>query len=123
MKMTVDTMDTEFRFGNVREVRGNFIEHITENGISYECDYYRTYGSETFEELHQKAEAEKAQKSLNKTDWVEVQLNRYALVYGIDSEEYKEKLDSRKALLAQRMEWEEIVRGDLEARVLALESL
>jgi len=113
MKMFVDTRDTEFIFGNVREVRGNFIEHITENGISYECDYYRTYGSETFEELHKKEMAIKAQQSLDSTDWIEVQLNRYALVYGIDSAEYMEKLESRREILSQRMEWEAIVRGEV----------
>ena len=123
MKMTVDTMDTEFRFGNVRELRGNFVEHETEDGMQYECDYYRTYGNESFDELHKKEMAKQAQKNLNDTDWVEVQLNRYALVYGVDSEEYKAKLESRKELLAQRMEWEEIVSTDTNTRVLALESV
>jgi len=112
MKMTVDTVDTEFRFGNVRELRGNFVEHETDDGVQYECDYYRTYGNETFEELHKKEMVSKAKQSLDSTDWIEVQLNRYALVYGIDSAEYKEKLESHRELLAQRMEWEAIVRDE-----------
>ena len=80
MKMFVDTKETEFTFGNVREVRGNFIEHETEDGMQYECDYYRTYGNESFDELHKKEMAKQAQAYLNATDWVIAQLGEYQML-------------------------------------------
>ena len=110
MKANVNDKTERLELGNIIELRGNFTEVEREDGISYECDFYRTTDKNaTFEELYHKEQAEIAQKSLDSTDWVEVQLNRYALVYGVDSDKYKAKLESRKALLAQRMEWESIV--------------
>lgn len=112
MRANVADKTERLELGNIIELRGNFSEVQREDGISYECDFYRTTNkNETFENLYKKEQVEQAQASLSKTDYVEVQLNRYAIVYGIDSAEYKEKLESRKALLAQRMEWEAIVRS------------
>ena len=112
MKANVTDKTERLELGNIIELRGNFTEVEREDGISYECDYYRTTNkSATFADLYHKEQVELAQKYLDSTDWVEVQLNRYALVYGIDSAEYREKLESRRELLAQRMEWEAIVRS------------
>ena len=114
MKANVADKTERLELGNIIELRGNFTEVEREDGVSYECDFYRTTNkNETFESMHRKEQAELAQKSLDSTDWVEVQLNRYALVYGIESAEYREKLESRRELLAQRMEWEAIVRGEV----------
>ena len=83
MRMTVDTMETEIILGNVRELRGNFVsrQRETEEGTitEYECDYYRTKGNETFEELHQQYIDSVADKvryerdmKLYETDWTQV---------------------------------------------------
>lgn len=114
MKADVADKTERLELGNIIELRGNFTEVQREDGISYECDFYRTTDKNaTFESLYRKEQVELAQAYLSETDYVEVQLNRYALVYGVDSDEYKAKLESRKALLAQRMEWEAIVRGEV----------
>ena len=114
MKANVADKTERLEIGNLIELRGNFVEVQREDEISYECDYYRTTNkSATFADLYHKEQVNIAQKSLDSTDWVEVQLNRYALVYGTDSQEYKDKLESRRALLAQRMEWEAIVRCEV----------
>ena len=112
MKANVADKTERLELGNIIELRGNFTEVEREDGISYECDFYRTTNkNETFESMYRKEQVELAQAYLSETDWVEVQLNRYALVYGVDSAEYKAKLESRRALLAQRMGWEAIVRS------------
>lgn len=85
----------------------SIIVDATQEMIDSNPNFYKALAKKE----EQKKKIAKAQASLYSTDWVEVQLNRYALVYGIDSDEYKEKLDSRRELLAQRMEWEAIVRG------------
>ena len=118
MKANVADKTERLELGNIIELRGNFTEVEREDGIStgfqYECDFYRTTNkNETFESMYRKEQVELAQAYLSETDYVEVQLNRYALVYGIDSAEYREKLESRRELLAQRMEWEAIVRGEV----------
>lgn len=58
MKIEVDTVQSEYMFGDVRELRGNF-ETITKeddegNAIThYRCDAYRTNDPEkTFAQLH-----------------------------------------------------------------------
>ena len=70
MKMFVDTQEKEFNFGKVRELRGNFIPHETENGTQYECDYYRTTGNETFEQLYAKEQIPILKKFLYDTDYI-----------------------------------------------------
>jgi hypothetical protein len=74
MRMTVDTLETEFVFGNIRELRGNFkpITHETENGLvtEYECDYYRTTGNETFEQLVARDRIPGLKDFLASTDWI-----------------------------------------------------
>ena len=104
MKMFVDTQETEFTFGNVREVRGNFVEHETENSISYECDYYRTYGNETFEQLHAQAQSQEAQAYLDSTDWVMAQLGEYQML--------GKELPDRSEILAKREDARQVIRGN-----------
>ena len=74
MRMTVNTMQTEFVFGNVRELRGNFITRTreTDNGpvIEYECDYFRTTGGETFEVLYARQRIPELKEFLSSTDWI-----------------------------------------------------
>lgn len=74
MRMTVDTTQTEFKFGNIRELRGNFIpkQRETEEGIitEYECDYYRTTGNETFEQLYARDRIPVLKDFLASTDWI-----------------------------------------------------
>lgn len=72
--MTVDTMETEFVFGNIRELRGNFkpVARETEEGTvtEYECDYYRTTGNETFEQLVARDRVPALVAFLASTDWI-----------------------------------------------------
>ncbi len=58
-----------------------------------------------------KADAEKAQKLLDGTDWVENQLSRTERLYGKESSEYLELLEKRRALLIQREAWVDTVRA------------
>jgi hypothetical protein len=74
MKMIVDTMQSEFKFGNIRELRGNFkeITRETDEGLitEYECDYFRTTGNETFEELFARHRVPGLKDYLKSTDWI-----------------------------------------------------
>lgn len=74
MRMTVDTMETEIVLGNVRELRGNFVsrQRETEEGVvtDYECDYFRTTGNETFEELFARHRVPGLKDYLRSTDWI-----------------------------------------------------
>lgn len=74
MRMTVESIEPELRFGNVRELRGNFraITRETEEGMitEYECDYFRTTGNETFEQLYARDEIPKLKKFLDDTDYI-----------------------------------------------------
>lgn len=87
----------------------SIIVDATQEMVDSNPDFYKTLAKKE----EQEKKITKAHQSLSSTDWVEVQLNRYALVYGINSAEYREKLESRRELLAQRMEWEAIVRGEV----------
>ncbi len=58
-----------------------------------------------------KQEAEKAQKLLDDTDWVENQLSRTERLYGKESQEYLELMEKRRALLVQREAWVDTVRA------------
>ena len=53
MKQFVTDKTERIEMGKIIELRGNFIERETEDGISYECDYYRTSDKTvTFEQVH-----------------------------------------------------------------------
>lgn len=54
--------------------------------------------------------AEQAQKQLDATDYVEIQLIRTERLYGKDSTEYQELLASRLGILEQREVWVQEVR-------------
>lgn len=83
MRMTVDTIQTEFKFGNIRELRGNFIpkQRETEEGLitEYECDYYRTTGNETFEQLYARDKIPKLKEFLTSTDWIHLKCTEEGL--------------------------------------------
>ena len=92
MKMFVDTQETEFNFGKGREVRGNFIQHETENGTQYECDYYRITGNETFEQLYAKEQIPILKKFLADTDYIHLKCAEE----GVDLQEaYPELIQQR----------------------------
>ena len=112
MRMNVNDKTERLELGNEIELRGNFIETETENGISYECDYYRTKNKTlTFEQIHAQETARLAEQNLLSTDWVENQLSRCSLLYGVESTEYENLFARRKDLLLQREAWVEIVRN------------
>ncbi len=115
MRMTVDTLETEFVFGNIRELRGNFkpIERETEAGVvtEYECDYYRTTGNETFEQLDMQYKAKEAQAYLDATDWVVAQLGEYQML--------GKKLPDRSDILTKREESRNTIRGLLREQIPA----
>lgn len=70
MHMNVNDKTERLELGNVIELRGNFTEVLREDGISYECDYYRTTDkNSTFEQLHKRQLAEDAQNLLAATDY------------------------------------------------------
>ena len=109
MRMTVDTLETEFVFGNIRELRGNFkpVTRETEEGVvtEYECDYYRTTGNETFEQLDRQYKAKEAQAYLDATDWIVAQLGEYQML--------GKRLPDRSVVLARREEAREAIRETL----------
>ena len=112
MKQFVTNKTERIEMGKIIELRGNFIEHETEDGVSYECDYYRTSDkTATFEQVHKQYLADDAQHQLDATDYIEIQLTRTERLYGKESEEYKDLLARRLDALQQRETWVEIIRG------------
>lgn len=104
MKMNVNDKTERLELGNEIELRGNFIEHKTEDGVSYECDYYRTKDkTATFEQLHQAEMARVAQEYLDATDWVIAQLGEYQML-GIETPD-------RTDILAERERCRNVIRG------------
>lgn len=104
MRMNVNDKTERLELGNEIELRGNFIETQTENGISYECDYYRTTNkSITFEQIHAQEMAMLAQKYLDDTDWVIAQLGEYQML--------GKELPDRNDILAKREEARMVLRG------------
>lgn len=56
-------------------------------------------------------QAEEAQRQLDATDYIEIQLIRTERLYGKESAEYKELLARRLDMLQQREAWVEAIRG------------
>ena len=53
------------------ELRGNFVEKTTEDGVSYECDAYRTKdGNTSFTELNNAEIIATDKAYLSSTDWI-----------------------------------------------------
>jgi hypothetical protein len=70
MKMNVVDKTERLVLGDIIELRGNFTEVQREEGISYECDYYRTTDKNaTFEQMHCKQVAVEALNLLDATDY------------------------------------------------------
>ena len=112
MKANVSDKTERIEMGKIIELRGNFIEHETEDGVSYECDYYRTSDkTSTFEQVHKQYLADDAQHQLDATDYIEIQLVRTERLYGKESAKYTELLAHRLDILQQREAWVEIVKG------------
>lgn len=112
MKQFVTDKTERIEMGKIIELRGNFIEQETDGDISYECDYYRTTDkTATFEQVHKQHLANEAQRQLDATDYIEIQLIRIERLYGKESEEYKDLLARRLDALQQRETWVEIIRG------------
>jgi len=104
MKANVNDKTERLILGNIIELRGNFIPIETEDGISYECDYYRTRNKNvTFEQLHHAEMASQAQAYLDATDWVIAQLGEYQML-GIDTPD-------RSDILAERERCRNVIRG------------
>ena len=71
MKQFVTDKTERIEMGKIIELRGNFIERETEDGISYECDYYRTSDkTATFEQLYRAEKVQEAKDYLTSTDWI-----------------------------------------------------
>ena len=104
MKANVADKTERLELGNIIELRGNFVEVQREDGISYECDFYRTTNkNETFESLYRKEQVELAQKYLDSTDWAIAQLSEYQML--------SMSLPDRSDILAKREEARQIIRG------------
>jgi len=88
VRMTVDTLESEFMFGNVRELRGNFVprQRETEEGVvtEYECDYYRTTGNETFEQLFARERVPALKDFLASTDWIHLKCTEEGLDVAVE---------------------------------------
>lgn len=106
MKANVVDKTERLELGNIIELRGNFTEVEREDGISYECDFYRTTNkNETFESMYRKEQVELAQKYLDSTDWVIAQLGEYQML-GMS-------LPDRNDILAKREEARQVIRGNI----------
>ena len=71
MKQFVANKKERIEMGKIIELRGNFIEHETEDGIQYECEYYRTTDkTATFEQMYKAEKVKEAKKYLTSTDWI-----------------------------------------------------
>lgn len=105
MKANVADKTERLELGNIIELRGNFTEVEREDGISYECDFYRTTNkNETFESMYRKEQVELSQKYLDSTDWVIAQLGEYQML-GMT-------LPDRSDILTKREEARQIIRGN-----------
>ena len=95
MRMTVDTMETEIILGNVRELRGNFkeITRETDEGLitEYECDYFRTTGNETFEELFARHRVPGLKDYLKSTDWIHMKCAEEGLDVSVEYHDIVQK--------------------------------
>lgn len=92
MKQFVTDKTERIEMGKIIELRGNFIEHETEDGISYECDYYRTTDKNaTFESLYQKDMEDKAKAYLSATNYIS---NNYNDMLKIDQKSAEAYLKS-----------------------------
>lgn len=104
MHMNVNDKTERLELGNIIELRGNFTEVQREDGISYECDYYRTTDKTiTFEQIHAQEMAKIAQKYLDSTDWVISQLGEYQMI--------GKALPNRSDILAKREEARKVIRN------------
>lgn len=117
--------------GSTLHLYDNIVEVISgeDEHIEYDCDMYTVQttltGAEvmaqfvalllTCKEKEAKdkalADARQAEQNLLDTDWVENQLSRCSLLYGVESVEYSNLFARRKDLLLQREAWVEIVRN------------
>ena len=104
MKANVADKTERLELGNIIELRGNFTEVQGEDGVSYECDYYRTTDkTTTFATLYQKEQAETAQRYLDSTDWVVAQLAEYQAM--------GKELPDRSEIFTKREEARKIIRA------------
>ena len=112
MKQFVANKTERIEMDKIIELRGNFIEHEMEDGVSYECDCYRTIDkTATFEQVNKQYLADNAQRQLDATDYIEIQLIRTERLCGKESAEYTELLAHRLDILQQREAWVEVIRG------------
>lgn len=53
------------------ELRGNFAQETTEDGVTYKCNAYRTKSNTaTFDELYNAERLTELKEYLNSTDWI-----------------------------------------------------
>jgi hypothetical protein len=107
--MTVDTKATEIKLGNIRELRGNFkeITRETEEGTitEYECDYFRTTGNDTFEQLYARDMIPKLQRFLDDTDYIYSKCEEENLDVNVV---YADTIQKRKEARAEIQRLEEV---------------
>ena len=94
-KINVNDKTERIVFGKIIELRGNFKEIETEEGITYECDMYRTRNKNaTFKELDNQFKIQEAKEFLKNTDWIYAKCAEEGLNA---SERYGDIVEQRKA--------------------------
>ena len=77
------------------ELRGNFVQETTEDGVTYKCNAYRTKSNTvTFDELYSAERIAELKEYLSSTDWI------YAKCAELDvsaSEKYPDIVAERKS--------------------------
>lgn len=72
MRINVLDKTEKLKLGKITELRGNFKAIENEDGVSYECDMFRTKGNETFDELYQAELRAELVQYLSDTNYIAV---------------------------------------------------